>query len=46
MFRSFEGQFASKPKVGLRGRSKVEESREQVMCSFAVTYVACTLRCL
>jgi hypothetical protein len=29
--RSFEGQFASKKKVDLRGRSRVEESREQVL---------------
>ena len=30
MFRSFDGQYSSKPKVDLRGRSRVEESREQV----------------
>ena len=28
--KSFEGQFASRKKVDLRGRSRVEESREQV----------------
>ncbi|KAK9914927.1 hypothetical protein WJX75_002372 [Coccomyxa subellipsoidea] len=31
MFRSFDGQVSSKPKVDLRGRSRVEESREQVL---------------